>query len=52
MTRAGSLDLDRADANPNLEFMFRDLAQAMVRWREEGRRSSRTASKPRGVLLL
>jgi hypothetical protein len=31
------LDLDDAADNPNLDFMFRDLAQAMVRWRRDGK---------------
>jgi ADP-ribosylglycohydrolase len=29
------LDLDAADDNPNLDCIFRDLAQAMVRWRDD-----------------
>jgi hypothetical protein len=29
------LDLDAADDNPNLDYIFHDLAQAMVRWRDD-----------------
>ena len=31
------LDSDDPDANPNLDFILRDLATSMVRWRRQGK---------------
>lgn len=31
------LDFDGAEDNPNLDFIFADLARAMVRWRDDGK---------------
>ena len=43
------LDEDSPEANPNLDFLFADLAEAITTWRDEGKRVLFIACKPNGA---